>query len=286
MLLSIAILKFKEYLSTVERSPETIRSYLIELKGLVSFLEAKYNGPVYLAEVTLQDIEGFLYYLKKRGNAAVSRNRMVYIMRSFYLFAYKKGLVDRNISLDLERIAVQQKERLYLSDEEVKILINAIEHPLVKLVVTVLFYTGLRINECLNLTLDDVNLNEGFILIRNTKSRKDRKIPLHKNILSQLKNYLDNQRGGGKGSRFFATARSGRLSPGYVNLVLRRATERLGWKKKVTCHILRHSFASNLVKKDVSLVKIQKLLGHSNLKVTSVYTHSNMDDLTEAVNTL
>jgi site-specific recombinase XerD len=85
---------------------------------------------------------------------------------------------------------------------------------------------------------------------------------------------------------YAVTRISGSLSPTRVAKVFSDTTKALGWKKKVTAHILRHSFASKLVKNDVHLVKISKLLGHSSLKTTSIYVHSNMDDLKDAVNTL
>jgi site-specific recombinase XerD len=85
---------------------------------------------------------------------------------------------------------------------------------------------------------------------------------------------------------FFATKNSGSLSKTTVAKVFRDTNQALEWNKNVTAHILRHSFASKLVKNDVHLVKISKLLGHSSLKTTSIYVHSNMDDLKDAVNTL
>jgi site-specific recombinase XerD len=71
-----------------------------------------------------------------------------------------------------------------------------------------------------------------------------------------------------------------------VNKIIKKAIADLGWKKKVSPHTLRHSFASNLVKKDVHLVKIQKLLGHASLATTSVYTHTNLAELKDAVDHL
>ncbi|SKC57252.1 Site-specific recombinase XerD [Maledivibacter halophilus] len=85
---------------------------------------------------------------------------------------------------------------------------------------------------------------------------------------------------------FFATKKTGSLSAAYVNRVLNDTTKKLRWNKNISAHILRHSFASNLIKNGVNLVHVQKLLGHSNLKVTSVYTHANMEDLNRAINVL
>ena len=146
--------------------------------------------------------------------------------------------------------------------------------------------TGLRISECLSLTLDDVDLDKSMIRVIQGKGGKDRNVPINQTLLPLLKDYRNNWRDAYGSDLFFATKKSGSLSNSYINTVIRNTVKKLGWKKQVSCHTLRHSFASSLVKKKVGLVEIQKLLGHSSLKVTSVYTHVDMDQLNEAVNAL
>ena len=86
--------------------------------------------------------------------------------------------------------------------------------------------------------------------------------------------------------RFFALARTGKVSSSYINYCIHDAVEKLGWEKDISAHVLRHSFGSNLLEKGASVVSIQKLLGHSSLRVTSRYLHQDTDKLTEAVNLL
>lgn len=165
-------------------------------------------------------------------------------------------------------------------------LLKVIEHPLINLVVRTLYNTGLRISECLDLTIDTVDLENKVIHVIAGKGNKDRIVPISDKLYAYLKSYVDTDRPTVETDNFFATAKTGKLSPQYVNLMLAIATKTLGWNKKVTCHILRHSFASRLVEQDVNLVQIQKLLGHSSLKVTSIYTHSSIDKLKSAVNAM
>jgi integrase/recombinase XerD len=278
--------KFLKYMEAIDRSSETISGYTKDLTAFNRFLERKNNGPVYIDEVAAGDIELFLEELKKQGQAPASRSRKLYTLRSFFAYAYKKEFVKRNIALSVEPPKLQQKERTYLSEQEVMKLVGAIQHDLIRIVVLTLYYTGLRISECLNLTLDTVDLDKKMIHVVAGKGNKDRYVPISDKLLPVLVNYVQHQRPKVDSDYFFATSRTGMLSPVYVNRVLGETVEKLGWKKKVTAHILRHSFASQLVKKEVNLVKIQKLLGHSSLKVTSIYTHSNMDELSEAVNVL
>ncbi|MED4911335.1 tyrosine-type recombinase/integrase [Brevibacillus centrosporus] len=287
MLLMQVIHMFLHYLSSIERSKETTTGYEKDLTQFSKFLEKKYNCTPYLEEITATDLESFLLWLKeKRNYAPASRARNLYTLRSFFAYAYKKELVARNVALSVENIKLQQKERVYLSETEVQQLVGAIDHDLIQLVVLVLYLTGLRISECLSLTTDTVDLDQRVIHVVAGKGNKDRLIPISDKLLPLLQHYLEHERPDTDSDLFFCTKKTGKLSDVYVNRVLADAVKKLGWKKKVTAHILRHSFASQLVKKDVNLVQIQKLLGHSSLKVTSIYTHSNLEQLSEAVNCL
>ncbi|MCM3625562.1 tyrosine-type recombinase/integrase [Brevibacillus borstelensis] len=287
MLLTNAIQSFLHYLTSIDRSDETISGYRKDLLSFARFLEKKFNCESYIDEITTNDIEEYLTYLKEEKKyAPASRVRNLHTLRSFFAYAHNKELVVRNIALSVEKIKVQQKERTYLSEEEVAQLIKAIDHDLIRLVVTVLYMTGLRISECLNLTIDDVNLEKRVIHVVAGKGNKDRLIPISNRLLPLLEDYVRYKRPDTGSVLFFCTKKTGMLSPVYVNRGIALAVQKLGWKKKVTAHILRHSFASQLVKKDVNLVQIQKLLGHSSLNVTSIYTHTNLEQLSEAINTL
>lgn len=285
MLLSDSINEFKHYLKITGRSLETINSYSSDLASFQSFMENKYNGPVYLDEIQTMDIEDYLYFLKTKNLQASTRSRNLYTLRSLYNFAYKNKLCKWNVTLSVEPVKTQRKERTYLSIEEIMELMDAIEHPLIKLVVQTLYYTGMRISECLNLKLEDVDIDNNIVHIINGKGSKDRDIPINKNLLPLLEKYLD-ERPEVLTDYFFATKKTGCLSSVYVNRVLYDTVNKLGWKKHVSAHILRHSFASNLIKNGVNLVYVQKLLGHSNLKVTSIYTHASIEDLNTSINML
>lgn len=286
ILLHETLERFKHYLIVTGKSKETIRSYFFDLRSFEDFLEKKYNCPAYLDEVGTDDIEDFLYYLKDNNLKNSSRSRNLYTLRSLYNFAYKNKLTEWNIAMGVEPIRVQAKERTFLTPEEVSKLINSIEQPLVMFAVETLYYTGLRISECLKLKLKDVDLEEKIIHVIEGKGSKDRDIPINRHLLEILKNYLHNYRPKVDSDYFFATKKTGMLSAPYVNRIINDTVKKLNWKKHVSAHILRHSFASNLIKNGVSLVYVQKLLGHSNLKVTSIYTHSSMDELDKSVNVL
>lgn len=285
MLFMESVEQFGKYQTNIERSPVTIKAYHEDLILLNRYLVEKYNSPVYLEDITQEDVEEFLYYLKDvKGYQPISRKRVLGSMRSFFGYAFKSELCDKNVTAKLEPIKCQQKERQYLTEKEVNRFVDAIDHKLIRLVAQTLYYTGMRISECLNLQVDDVDLEESLIHIRHGKGNKDRFVPINSKLKELFLDYTENWRV--ISDYFFATRNTGSLSKTTVAKVFRDTNQALGWKKKVTAHILRHSFASKLVQNDVHLVKISKLLGHSSLKTTSIYVHSQMEDLKDAVNTL
>jgi len=276
---------FGKYQANIERSSVTIKAYREDLLHLNGYLQEVYNAPIYLQDITQQDVENYLYYLKVEKNyQPISRKRVLGSMRSFFSYAYKSEWCDKNVTAKLESIKCQQKERQYLTESKVFQFADAIEHKLIQLVARTLYFTGLRISECLNLQVEDVNLEENLIHVRHGKGNKDRNVPINSKLKDLLVDYNANWRVAS--DYFFATKISGTLSTTSVARVFRETTKSLGWKKNVSAHILRHSFASKLVQNDVHLVKISKLLGHSSLKTTSIYVHSNMEDLKDAINTL
>ncbi len=149
-----------------------------------------------------------------------------------------------------------------------------------------LIYTGLRITECLDLELADVDFQQDTITVRHGKGNKQRVIPLHSELKMYLQNYVQKWRVKGKTERLFLTERINNLSDVYVNKVLKETVEKLKWDKHVTCHVLRHSFASALVQNNVNIVAIQQLLGLANLKTTSSYTHIHQQTVDEGIETL
>ncbi len=286
MLLEKSKEQFLEYLQAKEMSSRTIRGYEIMLRLFIRYVESMMNGYTYTDELTVEHIEGFLQVRKVHGDQPISRNRTLYIIRSYFSFLMKKKYVSYNISQEVEPLKIQKKERVYLEVVEMDELLDAIDHPIIKVAAITLGYSGLRISELCNLRLSHVDLENGFIKVVSGKGNKDRTVPISEKLETELRHYLDTLRPDVDSDRFFALSQTGKLSPVSVNKTLHETTEKLGWKKRVTAHILRHSFASGLVKNNASIASVSKLLGHNDLRVTSIYIHQNMEQLQEAVNLL
>jgi len=278
--------KFENHLIFNEKSKWTIKGYANEMEYFKNYLEELYNCPVYVEDITKDDLKGYLNFIRENGYKASSRNRVLFVFRSFYNFTQEEHITEEHLAKDLKPIKTRKKERVYLTAEEVAELVEKLDHEIVKAAVQTMYYSGLRVSECTNLTFDDLDLKNQVLHVRQGKGNRDRDIPICNDLLEILTDYLKNVRPNISSNYIFATKLSGELSGAYINRKLKEAVDALGWKKKVTAHILRHSFASNLVKHDVNIYKIQKLLGHSNISVTSLYAHSNIDDLSEAVNIL
>lgn len=283
---------FIKHLEITDKSEQTIIGYKKELNYFNNFLVNKYNCPIYLSDILLEDIEDYLQYKKINNHAPCSRNRALYVLRSFYKYSIKRNLCKRNLCKSnlanlIEPVKVKQKERNFLTEEEFQRLITAIDKPVIKTLVQTMYYTGGRISEIINLKIKDVDLENKIIYIIDGKGGKDRKIPINNKLLKILKNYKSNIRVVDKYSNnFFTNKRSGLVSASYVNKIIKEASITSNINKKISAHTLRHSFGTNLLNKGASLVSIQKLLGHSNLSITSIYLHQDINTLDNTINLL
>jgi integrase/recombinase XerD len=282
-----AIDAFLQYAFTIDRSSATIQGYRNDLLYFHRYLEEHLNGIVYLDQVTVDDIEQYLSYLREEKKYAPSSlKRKLACYCTFYKYCVRKRLAKVNIAQEVMPIRVKSVERTYLKEDEVRQLVDEIDHPLIQLVVQTLFYTGMRISECMYLTMEDVDFEQNIIRVIEGKGGKDRILPMNHKLRHLLLEYRNHWRPRVDSPYFFCTLKSGMLHRNYVNMIIQQTLKRLGWNRKITAHTMRHSFASSLVQKEVNIVKIQKLLGHSSLVTTSVYTHTNIDELSEAVNQL
>lgn len=285
LLINQAIPEFQEWLSIRGLSRETLRGYNVDIHQFSRWISSKANSPVLIDEISVQHIEDFVSFLtNERGCKPRTVNRKINALSTFFQCMNKKKFIVENPMLDFERMKVPDSERVYLSKEEVEAIIQAIEHPVLHYFAMTMAYSGLRVNECIHLTMNDVNFEEDFIQVINGKGGKNRTIPLNKHLKLHLEKYLKFHRPDTDSLFFFALKKTGTVSVQYVNRMLKDACKKAGIEKHVTSHILRHSFASYLVKKDTHVAVIQRLLGHASVKTTSVYLHVNQDDLQAAVN--
>lgn len=277
---------FVQYMEDKDCSRYTVMHYRSILVDLQRFLEETiFNGRAYLEDVSLEHLQMYMSERKRRGNCGKTRSLVLQVLRTFWNYLYKRKYTYDNWPQELDDIRVAKKERVYLTRKELQCLLNTIQNETIKAVAYTLGYSGLRISEAKALLVSDVDFENEEIRVICGKGKKDRIVPLHPVLKEVLKYYYENVRN--KASRnFFATNRSGTITQQYVNENLVKAARRAGIEKHVTAHVLRHSFASGLVSENCSITVIQRLLGHADLKTTSIYLHVNRADLEDAVKML
>lgn len=287
MLLRDGILKYEEYLEFRNLSKNTINGYKKELTYLLEFLVDRKNTNIYVEEITVTDLESFIKYKKEKGNVLVSINRTISIIKGFFIFLESRNIIKDNPSNRLATYRIiNRTEREVLTGEEIEILINEIDNPIVKYAVITLANTGLRISELTGLKLEDVDLDNRIIRVINGKGGKNRIIPINDDLYKSLKKYRQEIRPNINSNYFFATEKTGKLSRQWTNTNIKKALNELNWNINITSHNLRHSFATNLINNNANIVAVQKLLDHNDLRTTSIYLHQSINELYNAVNLL
>lgn len=286
MLLTEGQKLFHKYMISREMSKETIDAYLKDLRYFNRYMTDVYNTAIYVEDITADDVEEYMYYLvDERELAPRSRNRYLFSLRSFLNFAVKKRWVEFNAATEVDQVKVMDEKKVALTQAEIEELLPAIEHPIIRFAVELMCFTGLRVKEARTLVMADIDFEENQLLA-NGKGKKQRYIPIASAFKPSLEEYIADIREAEDSPYLLATKKTGKLSAIYINNELHRAVKALGWNKNVTCHALRRSFATNLLRKGVNVFAISKLLGHASIKTTTVYLQLNENELQDAVDKL
>ena len=254
--------KAKSQLYIRNYSPRTIASYISSLNNFAEWLiQEKVN------QVTDKEVEKYLYHLKKNRNRSISgMKQTVASLKILFTDILKKEIPD---SLNI-RFRKEEKIPVVLSEEEVAAVITAVNNLKHKVILMTIYSAGLRLSECLALTVADMDFDRNQIRIRQGKGKKDRQTVLSRTLLSEMKDYL---------IKFcpkiflFEGQKGGRYSASSVQAIMKRAVKKSGIKKHATVHTLRHSFATHLLENGTDIRFIQELLGHKRLETTQIYTH-------------
>lgn len=286
MLFSKAISIFLENCEALDRSPKTITMYGKCLVQFDEFLCSQYNRPVYIDEVKPEDLERFLFQRYNPADYSSSmRHNVVTAFKSMYSYLNRKRLCENKGKL-VKGIKVETEERETLSEMELRKIMQHLTPATTKALLYLLYYTGLRIGEAVQLKIGDVDFDKAEILVRDTKNKEDRIVPINEKLKKILKEYLANGRVDCKTDNYFSTYPKGQICAQEINKQLRNAKVKAGIEKAITAHSFRHSFASNLIQRGVDVVTLRKLLGHKNIRTTSIYCHTSMEELAEAINVL
>ena len=267
--------KFCEYLKREKNlSLHTVKGYVTDIKDFLQFV-----GREKLKEINSSLIRGYLRSLQKKGYQKSTLARRVAALHSFFRYLYSRGNFVSSSLSNLRSPKLEKKIPSFLEEEEMEELLKVPRgkdffHLRDKAILELLYATGMRITELVNLDIKDINLWEGLVKVRG-KGDKERFIPLGSYAIRALNDYLEKRRERIKTEEeaLFINKYGKRLSDRYIREKLNEYIKKTAIIKKVSPHTLRHSFATHLLNRGADLRSIQELLGHERLSTTQIYTH-------------
>jgi len=280
--------KFLEYLRLEKRySPHTITSYRKDLDDFYAFyLETESSENVLKADKKI--IRNFIVELSKNNISKRSINRKISALRSFYLFLLKLGEIEISPLETITSLKFYAEKQIPMSQDEMETLQNdvmdKVEDVLERSIVEVLYQTGIRKAELCGLIFENVNLEVQQLKILG-KGNKQRYIPISADLANLLLSYQHIRKPQEEyKSYFFVNKKGKKLTEKFVYVVVNKYLSLVTSKEKTSPHILRHSFATHVLDNGAEISKVQKILGHSSLASTQVYTNANIEQLKKVFN--
>ena len=279
--------KFLDYLQLEKRySPHTITSYRRDLDDFYSFY-LKTESSENIVKADKKVIRNFIVDLSENNISKRTINRKLSSLRSFYLFLLRLGEIEISPLETISSLKFYAEKQIPMSQEEMEVLQNNVMDNasiLDRCIVEVLYQTGIRKAELCGLIFESVNLEVQQLKILG-KGNKERYIPISEDLANLLLNYLQirNPKDEFK-SYFFVNKQGKKLTEKFVYVVVNKYLSLVTSKKKTSPHILRHSFATHVLDNGAEISKVKKILGHSSLASTQVYTNANIEQLKKVFN--
>ncbi len=270
---------YENYLTKVKQaSTNTIASYMRDIRQYSDWLRDEEDTDV--VDATQLNISRYLAHLEQDGRSAATVSRSLASLKNFYSYVVSSGFLEKTPVVDIKVDRGEKKLPQILTGREIELLLA---QPVCvdakgfrdKAMLEVMYATGIRVTELIELDIDDVNLELG--IIKCSGSKKSRAIPLYPGALKALSTYLTEVR-----SSIVANSNEKAL---FVNISGVRMSRQGFWKilkhyqatahidKEITPHTLRHSFAVHLLENGADLGSLQELMGHSDISSTQMYTH-------------
>lgn len=278
---------FLSYLKSEKRySEHTLKAYESDISQFEHFISAQFPEQS-LNNLSSIHIRSWLVFLKEEGNSNKSINRKSASLKSMYKFALKKGLVKTNPSDAIRAPKIRKKLPVFISAVNLNELFDQsyfsddFAGQRDKIIIELLYGTGIRLSELINLNTDEINYYQMIIKVRG-KGNKDRVIPLHKELVESIKSYitLRNKVVRENANNSLILRDDGQKTyPVMIYRIVKKYLDLITTVEKKSPHVLRHTFATHLLNKGADLNAIKDLLGHENLAATQVYTHNSLEQL-------
>lgn len=290
MKLTLAYKKFLTYCDVEKNySLRTISTYAIALNDFYSFLEEYFGEIPELEEITNKHIRAFPAYLLDNNLSKSSLRLKIAAIKSFFKFAFKKDLIEKNPAILIKSPKKEKKLPSYLTEHETNSLIDSIiEKDAISLrnkaLIELLYSSGLRISEALNLNFTNIDFSSKSVKVLG-KGNKERIVPIGEKAFLALSNYLvarsqlkkDNSE-----KALFLSKKGKRMNPVEAYRVINKLMKQYTEVKQKSPHVLRHTFATHLLDNGADIKAVSEMLGHSSLSSTQVYTHLSIERLKTA----
>lgn len=280
--------KYLEYLQFEKRySPHTVTSYKKDLEDF-SYFYLKTEASEDISRADKKVIRNFIVELSENNISKRSINRKLSSLRSFYLFLLKIGEIKVSPTESVSSLKFYAEKQIPISQEEMQTLSDDVlseNHDLLeKCIIEVLYQTGIRKAELCGLMFEYVNLDGNELRVIG-KGNKERFIPISKDLSDLLRSYLEVRKPENGHQAYFLVNKKGKkLSEKFVYVVVNKYLSLVTTKEKRSPHILRHSFATHVLDNGAEISKVKKILGHSSLASTQVYTNANIEQLKKVFN--
>ena len=281
--------KFLEYIQQEKRySPNTITSYRKDLEDFLSFLMDR-EGLEDLQKAEKKMVRNFIVFLSEKGLTKRSINRKISTLKSFYAFLQRISLISVSPVEGLSTLKFYPEKQIPFSKQEMQelsvILDNGEVELLDRLIIEVLYQTGMRRAELCNLLLENVHFYRNEIIVIG-KGNKQRIVPISPVLMQELKVYNDEHRRPNPDINlyFFVTPKGKKITEKFVYLLVTRYLSAVSSKRKRSPHILRHSFATHILNNGAEISKVKKMMGHASLSSTQVYTNADIEQLKNIFN--
>ncbi|RPD98525.1 integrase [Aureibaculum marinum] len=287
----MSIIHFIDYLTSEKKySTHTVRAYHDDLKSFESFCFSTYNSSQ-LSDINYSQIRSWIVDMvdKKISNRTV--NRKITSLKTYYKFLVKTKQIKESPLVRHQALKVSKKVQIPFSQAEIEEVLNNLntmdfnyESLRNKLIVELLYSTGMRRSELIELKLSSINIHNGTVKVIG-KRNKERYIPLLNSVRQTLTDYLKERKHLDSNNDYlFLTNKGNKLYPNFVYRIINEYFSTVSSKVKKSPHVIRHSFATHLLNQGADLNSVKELLGHSSLASTQIYTHSSLNELKKIYN--
>lgn len=281
--------RFLEYIEIEKRySPHTVTSYRKDLADFSAFL-LKTEAHQDFTAVDKKIIRNFMTELSTATISKRSINRKLSSLRSFFLFLLKLGEITASPLENIQSLKFYAEKQIPFSEAEMEEVKTKASVPnsgsfLKELIIETLYQTGMRRAELCNLLIDDVDFSKKEMKVVG-KGNKSRMIPISDDLIAAFKDYLVERKPLAESKMyFFINAKGKKLNDKFVYSAVNSYLGLVSTKTKRSPHILRHSFATHVLDNGAEISKVKKIMGHSSLASTQVYTNANIEQLKKVFN--